>query len=213
MSWSLSSLGTYEKCGLKYKFKYHDKLKETRSIQASRGVDNHALVEGFLRGELKELPPELSFYSQFLTGLKTYEIYPEHKVSLHRDWNPTTWEDPEVWYKGVLDLKVVKNEGEALVYDWKTGKIYPDHNDQKTIYSLAVFAEHPALYTVRAIHVYLDLNANREKTFHRNQVPELRKQWETRVQRLEQDPQFIANPGFHCRWCGYSRTKGGPCQF
>jgi hypothetical protein len=102
---------------------------------------------------------------------------------------------------------------QRIVYDWKTGKIYPDHDDQKTIYSLAVFSEDPAVLSVRAVHVYLDSNTNREKTFHRDQVPELRQQWENRVQGLEQNPVLIPNPGFHCRWCGYRREVGGPCQF
>lgn len=230
MPWSLSSLGTYEKCGLKWKFKYVDRLPEARSTQANRGVDHHKSVEDFLTGASAALPDELGFYSQFFTGLKQYEIYPEHKISLSRDWNKTAWDSSETWYRGVLDLKLISSYGEvekencedctsvrypttAVVYDWKTGKIYPDHDDQKSLYSLALFSEHPTLQSVRAVHVYLDLNANREKTFHADQVHDLRKQWETRVQRLEQDPVLIPNPGFHCRWCGFSRSKGGPCQF
>jgi hypothetical protein len=223
-TWSLSSLGTYERCGFKYRLKYVEKIKETRSTSASRGVDNHAIVENFLKGTIQDVPEELGFYRNFFTGLKSYEIYPEHKISLTRAWTPTKWGAPDSWYRGVLDLKLIDRtrrlDGEkqelaqsAVVYDWKTGKIYPDHDDQKSIYSLAVLSEQPALYQVRAIHVYLDRNESREKTFHRDQVPELRKQWETRVQGLEQDPVFIPNPGFHCRYCSFSREKGGPCQF
>lgn len=228
MSWSLTSLGTYERCGLKYKFKYVDKIEEKRSFSANRGVEFHRTVELFLRGEILELPPELNFYTSFLTGLRQHEIYPEHRVSLSRNWTPTPW--TEAWVRAVVDLKLlikpeVKKEiceectevfyppTQAIVYDWKTGKPYPDHDDQKALYSLAVFSEHPTLRSVRAVHVYLDSNTNREKTFHRDQMHQLRDHWEGRVQRLEQDPQYIANPGFHCRFCSYRREVGGPCQF
>lgn len=219
-TWSLSSLGTYERCGLKYKLKYVEKIPEIRSSKANRGVDNHAIVEGFLKGTVQALPDELSFYHSFLTGLRDYEIYPEHRISLRRDWTPTSWGANDSWYRGVLDLKLIKStqekEGladEIVVYDWKTGKIYPDHDDQKSLYSLAVFSENPSVRSVRAVHVYFDLNSNREKTFHRGEVHELRKQWEDRIAKLEQDPQFIPNPGYHCRFCSYSREKGGPCAF
>lgn len=215
-TWSLSSLGTYEKCGFKYKLKYVEKLKEQRSDKASRGVDNHSIVENFLKGTIPDVSEELGFYRAFLTGLKSYEIYPEHKVSLTRQWTPTTWGAPDSWYRGVLDLKLIEKDiraPSAVVYDWKTGKIYPDHDDQKSLYALAVLSEQPTLLQVRTVHVYFDLNSNREKTFHRDQVPELRREWETRVQRLEQDPVYIPNPGWQCRYCSFSREKGGPCQF
>lgn len=213
MYWSLTSLRTYEQCGLKYKFRYVDRVKEQRSYAAERGLDKHAAVEKFVRGDEKTLPDDLSFYSSFLQGLRNYENYPEHKVALTTDWTPVSWSDATAWFKGVLDLKLIKNPQEACVYDWKTGKIYPDHDDQKSIYSLATFSEHPALYTVRAIHVYLDSGSNREKIFHRDQVQQLREQWKSRVQELMEHPQYIPNPGWGCRYCSYSRAKGGPCQF
>lgn len=211
-TWSLSSLGTYEKCGLKYRFRYVEKIPEQRSTQANRGVDNHAIVEGYLNGNISDLPDNLSFYKAFLEGLKQYEIYPEHRISLTRQWTPTTWGAENAWFRGILDLKLRKGD-EAIVYDWKTGKIYPDHDDQKSIYSLATFSENPSLLRVRAVHVYFDLNKNREQTFDRGEVHQLRKHWEDRVAKLEQDPQYIANPGFHCRYCSYRRENGGPCNF
>lgn len=241
MRWSLSKLGTFTQCGAKYKFKYIEKAVEQRSLSASRGVDHHTAVERFLKSEIAELPQELSFYTQFLTEVRGHEIYPEHKIALTKDWTPTTWDAEDVWYTGILDLKLLLRSGnsggnseehqgeqsavpatdgkgeptEAVIYDWKTGKIYPDHDDQKSIYSVAVYSEHPTVQSVRAMHVYLDLGKVREKEFHREQMHMLRKSWEDRVAPLERanPDDLIPNPGFHCRWCGFSRAKGGPCKF
>lgn len=211
-SWSLSSLGTYEKCPASYKYRYLDQVPTTKSTAAARGITNHGIVEGYLKGELSVLSPELSFYQGFFNDLKKHENYPELKLSLKRDWTPCLWDDPEVWWKGVLDLLVLKDE-EAIVFDWKTGKIYPDHDDQKTLYSLAVFAAYPAVRSVRAVHVYLDLGKNRERTFHRHEVHMLRDLWLPRVRRLEGDTQFIPDPSFRCTRCPFSRSQGGPCKF
>jgi hypothetical protein len=173
----------------------------------------------FLLGQAN-LPPSLDFYQSFLEGLKSYEIYPEHKVALDRQWNPVPWDSEEAWLRSVLDLKVVQPTI-IRVFDWKSGKIYPDHDDQKELYSLTSIAEHPAVYSVRAIHVYFDLNKNREQEFHRDQMHELRQRWTNRVSKFERshaevtnfiDP-FIPNPGYHCTWCSFSKSKGGPCRF
>jgi hypothetical protein len=198
---------------LKYKLRYIDKLPDTRSAAANRGLDKHKSIEQFLKKEIDTLPIELNFYTQFLTGLRSYENYPEHKVALTVDWEPCAWDSEIAWYRGVYDLKLLQTPEEATVYDWKTGKIYEDHNDQKSLYSVAVFAEQPALRSVRAIHVYLDLNQSREKLFHAGEVRQLREQWASRAKKLEEDKEFIPNPGFHCRWCSYSKAKGGPCRF
>lgn len=209
-SWSLSSLGTYEQCGLKYKFRYIDKIPDKPSEAAARGIDNHALIEGFLKGDIAMLPNVLSFYQPFLSGLKLYPIFPEHRIGLARDWSPTGWK--EAWYRAVLDLKLVDGTG-VVVYDWKTGKPYDDHYEQKEIYSIAVLQEHPEVSRVRAVHVYLDLNKHTERTYDRSDLVPRRQQWENRVAKMETDANYIPNPSWKCRYCSFSKMKGGPCQF
>jgi hypothetical protein len=221
MRWSLTSLQTFEQCGFKYKLKYIDKQKEARSVQATRGVDNHKLVEDFVSGKIDILPTDLEFYTQFFTGLRQHEIYPEHRIAVDREWVPVDWDDPDAWYRCVIDLQVVypdagSNQPHPLQianYDWKTGKIYPDHQDQKELYALATFAESPTVRRVRSIHVYLDLGTNREVTFDRDQMHSLRDRYENRVAKMEGASEYIPNPGFYCRWCGFSKAKGGPCIF
>jgi hypothetical protein len=213
VKWSLSALGQFEKCQLKYKFKYIDKLPEPRGAAANRGVDNHKIFEDVMLGK-QELPAEYSYYTQMLNDLKTKENFPECKISLTSDWTPTAWDAPDVWFRGILDLKVMEGSA-ATVVDWKTGKIYPDHDDQKSIYSLAVFSQHPEVQSVRAQHVYIDLGKTREKVFSRDQVPELRSHWNSRASFLARTgpEDMIPNPGYHCRWCNFSAAKGGPCRF
>jgi CRISPR/Cas system-associated exonuclease Cas4 (RecB family) len=182
-----------------------------------RGVQLHGAIESFLTGKTAELPNEINFYTQYLTQLKTKVIFPEYTICLTREWKPCAAESPDRWYKGILDLKAFgSSEGpqtEATVIDWKTGKIYDEHDDQKSLYSLAVLAEEPSVLRVRAIHVYLDLGKNREKTYDREQMHQLRTSWDSRVLKLEEEKAFIPNPSFKCRYCPYSRSVGGPCKF
>lgn len=230
-SWSLSAIGTFEKCQLKARYRYVDRIEDKRSISASRGVGIHKVIEDFLLGGAP-LSPELEYYRPWFEEIRKHEIYPERKISLRGDWNTTSWGAPDSWLRSVLDLLVIRREEErsdqadvsssapakeAIIYDWKTGKVYPDHDDQKSLYSLAVFSEYPSLRQVRAIHVYVDLRQIREKTFSSGQVHELRTTWNDRagkfLKAVESPEEMIPNPGFHCRWCSYSKMNGGPCRF
>lgn len=228
--WSLSKYGTAEKCGAKYEYKYIKKIPEKRGAAADRGIEFHKIIENFItRPSPEPLPPGLDYYTQFFNTLRGQEIYPEYKVALTREWKPTSWDAEDAWFIGVLDLKLLERgdgavspeEGvkrvidpvSAVIYDWKTGKIYPEHDDQKALYSLAVFSEHPTLQRVRAIHVYTDLGQNREVTYDREQMHSLRELWTSRANHLEERKIFIPEPSFMCRYCSFSRGNGGPCRF
>lgn len=212
MSFSLTKITTHEKCALKYKFRYILNLPDQKSASASRGTDLHKCVEDKLKINAP-LPAELSHYDSWLDKLRGPNCWPEHKIAVDKNWKPCGWEDSDAYMKAVLDLKYIISPKEVAVYDWKSGKIYDDHDDQKRLYAPMVFAEHPDLYTVRSIHVYLDLGQNREKIFHRTEMAQLMDHWNQRAAAVERDTEFIPSPGYHCKWCGYSRAQGGPCRF
>lgn len=186
-------------------------LPGTSSPQAQRGIDLHKCVEDKLKLGVS-LPAELSHYDTWLESMRGPNCYPEHKVAVNRKWEVCGFEDPDAYIRSVVDLKYVVPQ-EIVNYDWKTGKMYDDHLDQKKLYAPMVFAEHPEVYSVRSIHVYLDLGRNVEVQFHRDEMPALREGWDRRIAALENDFDFIPSPGYHCKWCPYSRLVGGPCRF
>lgn len=214
MSWSLSRLQCYEKCAAQYKFRYVELLPVgLPGPAAARGTLAHAAMENYIKGELKQLPDEISFYQQFLDNIIAHsdcELVPELKLAVDKEWKPADF-DGDYWWRGVLDL-FLKHPQIVIVYDWKTGKVYDDHQDQREIYSLGIFSHHD-VDEVRAVHVYLDHKLNRETIYHRNMVPELREKWTGRVEKMLNDTDLIPSPGFYCRYCNFSRAKGGPCRF
>ncbi len=214
MSWSLTRLQVSESCGAKYKWRYLDHLPEAaKSEAAARGSAKHTLIESYLNSqEAMELPAELAYYKGFLDALKSHSCLPEHRIALDADWNKCDWDAPEAELKSVLDLLSI-GELEATIYDWKSGKIYPDHADQRELYALAVFCAYPTVQTIRTIHVYIDLAKNREATYFRGMLEVMKAKWMERVNKMRAMTEFIPNPTYKCRWCGYSRYNGGPCQF
>jgi hypothetical protein len=212
MSFSLTKITTHEKCALKYKFRYILHLPETKGAAATRGVDRHKSVEmNLLTGAA--LPPDLSHYESWLAQMRGPNAFPEHKIAVNSKWELVGFDDPDAFMRSVLDLKYVVSPQTVAVYDWKTGKVYPDHDDQKKLYAAMTFAEHPDIFEIKSIHVYLDLGQNREMGFHRDQIPELQQSWNARADAVLRDSEHIPSPGYGCKWCGYSRVVGGPCRF
>lgn len=159
------------------------------------------------------MPAELDHYKGWLESMRGPEAYPEHKIAVDEHWKVCGWEDPNAYMRSVIDLKYVVSPLSVVNYDWKTGKIYDDHVDQKTLYAVIVSAEHPEALEIRSIHVYVDLGKNTEQVYHRDQIPAMRARWNQRIESVAEDREHIPSPGYHCRWCGYSKIVGGPCRF
>jgi hypothetical protein len=148
--------------------------------------------------------------------IKNYEFKAEYKIALTSEWTPTVWD--QSWLRMVIDLKVKKQPG-YTVYDWKTGKEYPEHYDQKQLYASGVLAEHPEENSIRAVHVYLDQGRQTVRDYHRDQLIAARIQWSSKAAKLEtylSNPdmgQWIPEPNHFCKWCNYSKANKGPCKF
>lgn len=219
MSWSFSSWSTYNKCPARYEYAYIFRLpRGPTSPSAARGTLIHSSIEAFLNKDLQELPTEINFYTQFLTDLRdneTYKLRPELKVALNDKWEVTEWDAPDVWFKGVLDL-YVEADGRVIVYDWKTGKEYPDHSAQREVYAIAAGAYGPEVSQIESFHVYLDSRQTRGTNYFRDLLPVLRNSWADKVSPMLSGKEYIPLPGFHCRYCPYSSKFGerkGPCRF
>ncbi len=212
MSYSLTKITTHEKCALKYKFRYILDLPETKNKAATRGVDCHKLIEDCIR-DGAPLPPELDYYQGWLETMRGPMAFPEHKIAVDNKWQLCSWEDPNVYIRAVVDLKYVVSPESIVNYDWKTGKIYPDHGDQKELYAALVSAEHPEAIEIKSGHVYVDLRKNVPKDFHKDQISGIIQKWDRRVESVANDAHHMPSPGFHCTWCGYSKKIGGPCRF
>lgn len=210
--WSLSKLKTAEQCLAKYDYRYNQKLPEGEtSYAAARGQDLHAQIERFLKKESDQLPDSLAIYAPWLRQLVDTGALAEYEILLNRAWQSVKGTDVPPWYKGILDLLYVQPPI-AHIYDWKSGKIYPDHADQAEIYAL-VTMKALSLEGALVRHVYLDQGKTIERVYGAADIPRLEEKWKGKADRLENTTEFPPNPNYGCRYCPYSRYKSGPCRF
>lgn len=214
-TWSYSRYGMHRQCPKKYKFAVIDNLPVPRLTEgpAFRGTGIHSMFEDYLLGKISVLTPEFDYYTSFLDDMRTYKfLFPEIKMAFTTNWTPCKWDSKDAWFRCILDALIME-EGRATMYDWKTGKEYPDHIGQREIYAVAINAIFPETEFIDCYHVYLDSKQTTRSEFHKDQILAIRENWESKVQRMFDDQWYPANPSWLCRYCHFRRENGGPCEF
>ena len=98
---------------------------------------------------------------------------------------------------------------DALVVDFKTGKIYDKNVEQMEVYAAGSFARWPALQHIRVELHYLDKRHIKEGEFTRKQGLELREKWTELGGNMLAADEFPTRPSPLCNWCPYA---GNPCR-
>lgn len=217
MRHSYSSFSTYKQCPAKYRYSYLDKLpRSPMGPGAERGTRIHDSVDKFMQGKAEELDPEIhTQYGMWLYGIRTnYICEPEALFVIDRDWNFVEDGSEYAYVKGFMDLHTYKEDVEVNIYEWKTGKIYDEHEDQRFLYGTISLLMHPWADSVRVHGVYFDQKRSPASNgYSRDDLPFMIKEWDKRFKKMETDKHYSPNPSFKCKWCDFSKSKGGPCQF
>jgi RecB family exonuclease len=221
-AWSLSRLQMYERCPFAFKCKHIDKIPEPPSPAMARGTQIHSAAEHYVDGKLKKIARELKLVTKTLVELR--QAYKEGQVKLELElgfnnkWEPVGWRDwKNCWLRVKMDVMHFKNKV-LRVIDWKTGKLKDngEYSDQLEIYAVAGLALLPQIKTVKSYLAFTDHGklvslpaGNRE----RGDFPELSKRWAKRASRLLKENLWKATPNYGCKWCPFSKAKGGPCKY
>jgi hypothetical protein len=212
--WSLSRYKDYKKCPRYAKYKHVDRLKEPPNDAMARGLQVHKLAE-LTAMKKQKIPPELRrFEAEFKMVQKTTPIV-EEKWAFTEKWTPTEFFAPDVKVRVVCDLVYPESDNELVIVDHKTGKKYEDHIEDISLYGLGGFIQFPNAQSIRAEFWYLDLPEDNKTsvTFVRSQMAEIKKEWAKKTKPMLSDKTFAPRANSFCKWCIFSKGKGGPCQF
>ena len=202
--WSYSSLGLFQQCPKKY---YHLRIakdvKEPETEHLLYGKRVHEAAEFYVRDN-KPIPPEFDFIKPHLDKLKALgdAHLCEYKMGLTRDLQPCDFFSPDVWWRGIADLIVIKGEIAYLV-DYKTGKSskYAD-TKQLEILSLAIFKHFPAVKKIRAGLLFVVANDFVRAQYDTSALETYWVKWMSEVGLLEaayKNNVWNAKPNFSCR--------------
>lgn len=211
MAWSLSQWGTYQKCPLQYNLRYKERLPAPSSYAAQRGTNTHEILEGYLQtGEwTSQLTP---FAIQKAEIMRSRSFAPEVRLSFDREWMLVPWDSPTVWLRGVVDALLIELP-RVEMGEWKTGKAWDDHRVQRELYNIMALSANPEAEQSSIETIYVDGGYAVVDTLERAMLPYLQKEWSEKVAPMEADTFFSPRPGPYCRFCPYSKAKGGPCDY
>jgi hypothetical protein len=214
--WGHSKLDTFQQCKKKFEFQYIKKLPSPGNEAMARGGRMHEDIEAYLQGWITELPAAILPWKDRLDELKAMPNFTsEQAVGLDKNWRPLKdWFQKDTWLRAKMDAKTYHDVGKKLqVVDFKSGNYRVPSDEQIELYVLVGVAQHPEAEEATAEFWFIDKDDVYSKTYKAPEFPALRKKFEGLANNLYTTEVWIEEPSRECKWCPYSKSRGGPCKF
>lgn len=208
-----SKLEAYRGCPQKFYYQFVEKLPTRGSPAMERGSKMHENIEMYLNGWGDTLIPEVVEWKPALDNLKAQAFKAEQAWGLSKDWKPLPdWFHKDTWLRAKSDAHYVL--GDTLtVIDFKSGKYRVPSTEQVELYAVAGSCFYPNVKDVQAEYWYLDTGDVYSKNYTREHIDSLKAKYERYFAPLFTDEVFKPTPSANCRWCDFSKTKGGKCEY
>lgn len=219
-AWSYSRYADYQQCPLRFKLKHIQKMKEPGSPAMQRGSDIHKMGENYLKAAKRPrtVPKEYANFKDEMAQLHGLNPLVEQQWGFTSKWQPTGWFGADTWLRIVADVAVVYDDNTADLIDFKTGRMYDTNEEQVELFSAGMFMKFPELEGVTTRLWYLDVDPTKVnpeivREYDRGDFERVRKSWEKKIVPMFKDKRFAPTPNEKCRWCSFSKDKGGPCPY
>jgi len=224
-SWSYSVYTQYVKCPFSVCL---DKIQRIRIqepenpffVKGNR-VHDAAAVQVAGLGKIPKISAELLPIKDVLISLRKRKARAEQEWAFDRMWNPVDWRDwNKVWLRIKTDICADTVEPPTVdIVDWKTGKVHEEHTQQRSLYGLGglrlvqigALAGGSKDVKLTAQHVYVDTGQSATESFTMKNLEPLKREWLSRIKQMMSDTVYPTHTGFHCRYCKFAKSKGGPC--
>jgi len=199
------------------------RMPETKSPGQERGTMVHSAAEAYVGsvGRTPKLIDELAKFKDHLTDFRKAKARTEQEWAFTEDYTPTGWFDPDCWLRVKVDACKDATTPAPLVHivDYKTGRVYPDHKQQRSLYALAglqlvqlgALAGGDKKAQLTAEHLYTDTGQTATEQYAMSSLQPLKREWGARIKQMMNDTVFPTKIGRHCTWCKHAKSKGGSC--
>jgi RecB family exonuclease len=214
--WGFSKMETYQTCKKKFYYQYIEKLPSPGNAAMERGGKIHETIEAYLQGWITSMP-EVEVDPIWVPRLDELKAKPnftsEQAVGLDKQWRPLKdWFQKETWLRAKMDAKYCEDL-EVCATDFKTGKYRVPSDEQLELYALVGLAQHPEATKARAEYWFIDIDDVYTKVFEGEELKKYKKKYEDFAIKLYTTEVWNEEPSRECKWCPYSKTRGGPCKY
>ncbi len=212
---SYSGLSLYRKCPKAWADTYIAGNRSPSGPAAQRGVEIHKRLEDFFGGGKYPTLAVLSPWRNYMLHLREAGNFTaECQWGANAQWVPEPFESAS-HVRGALDLGVHAPSDDTMdIYDWKTGRVYPEHVKQGEFYAALALTQQPDAQLFNARFVYIDAPTKvAEWTYTRPEVEVIRDALDAEIHVLRLDSEYLPTPSNNaCQWCSLSWRKGGTCR-
>jgi len=214
-AWSYSTVNNFTKCPLSIRFNKIDRIPEPDNEAQARGNAIHADLAHLIRtGEWPERPtiPHRDEWRKRLLHMHVAGARAELQHAFDRQWQTVPWFGVNVYGRVIIDA--ILDAGDTVIlHEHKSGKYWPEHEKQKRLYGLVAMMMYPNAEQSLVQINYIDQpdQATDIARFTREQIPELKAEFDEFALPLLSEEIYPASPGRHCGRCSYAKTAGGPC--
>lgn len=209
-----SKLDVFRQCKAKFKYQFMDKRKGDDSSPAlERGNLIHKNIEEYLNGWTQELHPDVLDWKDAFDAVKAKDYKGEQALGISKDWILLPdWFDKRTWIRVKMDTYYVEN-GKIVVIDYKTGKYRIPSTEQVELYAIAGLSIAPEIKEAIAEMWFLDAGETYTRTYTKDELLALRTKYIQEFDKIHNHETWEPEPSSACRYCPYSKTKGGPCKY
>ena len=232
MAYSYSRINTYDKCPLRFKRAYIDRIKAPVADMLLSGGAVHKFCEIYVRTCRKlgyetylngvedlalqafaeaKLPSYLQdecmvlcryFAETHLIDLKANALI-ETKLAINKEGKKVDWFASDVYFRGIFDYAETK-EDSAYIVDYKTGFKKDYDTFQLKIYAWLMSKIYPNLKKFKVDIDLIRFEVLEGKEFGLDDIAKVEKMVSKKIEVIEQDSKFEPAPGSHCIYCPYS---------
>lgn len=202
----------------------------------ARGSVIGKMLEDYVNGTAQTLPADVkhprarAIADDMREKFKARRVKVEHSIVLSRDWKQVAEDDwDNAWLRVKLDVQYAPDDKAIHIIDWKTGGINnktgevrasAKYDDQLNLYAVAAMTIYPSVTATQAQLVFVDCGARFDPIIERpsgsltrDGLEAAQKKWASRAQAVMRDRLFAPRPNDKCKYCDFSKGKGGPCQY
>ena len=222
---SYSKWSLYHMCPYKYNCVYNLGLKEVKDDTGSamaRGSIIHDMLENNILGNSTALPwdagntlkvPPMGIahpMQETMYRLKSAPIVnAELSIELDINMKPVP-EGTDAAFIVIFDA-IARHDNRIEVFEWKSGKAWAEHAEQRHLYAAAALNIWNPEEVVVTTH-YVDITSPPIETrVTKADAENMRVIWVNRRETMITDEILAPRPNSKCRFCHLSRDRGGPC--
>jgi len=213
-AWSYSRLTSFEDCPWRfYLTQVAKRVVEKPSPEMDWGKRVHKGLELRVAQDIP-LPETLQQYEPIAASVQARCRAADHfaceeKVTLNRDYRPTSWFGADAYIRVINDVRLTRGTT-AAVFDYKTGK--PQHASfQLKLAAAALLQADPALDKVITGFIWLQTGQVEPETYTREDAPDIWQAFAPRVTRFEkawESETYPKRPSGLCRgFCPAGKTN------